>query len=402
MFGPESNRLIVNRYVEMKILLTHNFYQISGGEDAVVKNESDLLIKNGNEVLLHTVDNANINSLLSKALAMVNVPFSFSQYKKMLKVLKAEKPDVVHVHNYFPILSPSVFYACKKAKVPVVHTLHNYRAVCPTALLMHEGRINESSLTGSAWWTVTKRVYRDSFIGSFTLASMVELHKKIATWYSKVDLFIALTEFARKKYSFAGWPEEKIVVKPNFISDPILTGAPILRKRNYGLYVGRLSEEKGIDVLLSAWKNIKYPIKIIGEGEVESVVSPSVDLLGRQPKEKVIQYIKSSQFIVVPSICYEGFPMAIVEAFACGTPVLCSRLGSMEEIVCNGITGLHFEAGNVDDLAEKVQWMIDYPEEVKKMGRNARAEYLAKYTPEKNYEMLMDIYQQAMEESRKH
>jgi glycosyltransferase involved in cell wall biosynthesis len=389
----------------VKILLTHNYYQIAGGEDAVMQNEVNLLINYGNEVVKHTVNNNKISSFFSKMTVMFNVPFSYSQYKHMGKVLAEERPDVVHIHNYFPRLSPAVFYACKKAGIPVVHTLHNYRAVCPTALLMHNSKINETSLKGSTWWTVTRRVYRNSFIGSLALACMVELHKLLGTWQTKVDRFIALTEFSRQKYIEAGWPADKIVVKPNFIEDPFDTDTTVHKDGGYALYVGRLSEEKGIDILLDAWAGVGFPLKIIGDGplksSVESNALSSVEYLGLKKKEEVLELVQNADFIIMASTWYEGFPMVLVEAFACGTPALVSRLGSMKEIVVPHNTGLHFEAGNPTDLAEKAQWMIDNPADVKKMGANSRNEFLAKYTPEKNYEMLMDIYQQAIAEAQK-
>ena len=388
----------------MKVLVVHNFYQIAGGEDAVMQQEITLLKENANSVVQYTIDNHCINSFLGKIIVFLNVPFSFSQYFKMNKVLRVEKPDVVHVHNYFPLLSPSIFYACKKANIPVVHTLHNYRAVCPTALLMHDGKINEKSLNGSSWWTVFKKVYRNSFLGSFTLACMVELHKHIGTWQTKVDRFIALTEFSRDKYIEAGWPIDKVVVKPNFIDDPFNKQIQMNKEGGYALYIGRLSEEKGIDILLNAWSKCKLPLKIIGNGPLQEYVEQkslvNIEYLGRKDKPEVINFITNADFIIMPSTCYETFGMVIIEAFACGIPVIVSRLGSLQTIIENNMTGLHFETGNADDLVEKVQWMIDHPEEVRQMGLNASNEYLAKHTPEKNYIMLMDIYHQAIMENR--
>ena len=388
----------------MKILLAHNYYQIAGGEDAVMQNEIELLKSNGNSTVQYVVDNECINSFLDKTATILNVPFSFSQYKKIQNTLKAEKPDVVHVHNYFPLLSPSIFYACKKANIPVIHTLHNYRAVCPTALLMHNSKINETSIQKSSWWTVTKRVYRDSFIGSFALACMVELHKIIGTWQTEVDRFITLTEFSKNKYIEAGWPVNKVVVKPNFIQDPFEQMLKIEKKGGYALYIGRLSEEKGIDILFDAWSNCELPLKVIGDGPLKDMVNqhsnPFIEYLGRKDKSEVLNLVQNASFIIMPSTWYEGFPMVLVEAFACGTPALVSRLGSMEEIIKPNVTGLHFDAGNANDLAEKVKWMISHPEQTRQMGSNARQEYLAKYTPEINYKTLMDIYQQATEEAR--
>jgi glycosyltransferase involved in cell wall biosynthesis len=268
---------------------------------------------------------------------------------------------------------------------------------------MHDGKINEASLKGNAWWTVTKRVYRDSLIGSFTLACMVELHKFLGTWQTKVDCFIALTEFSKQKYVEAGWPAQKICVKPNFIEDPFNDVKAPRKQGGYSLFVGRLSEEKGVGILFDSWQEVGGKLKIIGDGPLKGFVekksTSSVQFLGRKDKEDVLKLVRNADFIVMPSTWYEGFPMVLVEAFACGTPALVSRLGSMKEIVEDGVTGLHFEAGNAQDLAEKAQWLIDNPERTREMGQNARNEYLSKYTPEKNYEMLIDIYQQAIEEA---
>jgi len=390
----------------MKILIVHNYYQIAGGEDAVMQNEITLLEEHDHNVSLYSVNNDGISSFFRKLTTFLNVPYSFVQYRKLLKVLIRDCPDVVHVHNYFPLLSPSVFYACNKAKIPVVHTLHNYRAVCPTALLMHEGKITEQSITGRSWWTVLKKVYRGSWVGSFTLATMVELHKFLRTWQTQIDRFIALTDFSRQKYIEAGWPSDKVVVKPNFINDPFAGAATLKKRGGYALYIGRLSEEKGIDILFKAWENSGYPLKIVGDGPLKAVAKSkhngnTVHYLGRKDKSEVIELVKNADFIIMPSTWYETFGMVIIEAFACGTPVIVSKLGSLQHIVQDRVTGLHFEPGNAQDLTAKVQWMVANPLQAKKMGNNARAEYLAKYTPEKNYEMLIDFYNQAIEEAGK-
>ena len=191
-------------------------------------------------------------------------------------------------------------------------------------------------------------------------------------------------------------------MKSNFISDPFNNQIKIDKEGGYALYVGRLSEEKGIDLLLDAWSKCELPLKIVGDGPLKKTVEQnqikSGEFLGVKDKVEVLDLIKNAEFVIMPSICYEGFPMVLVEAFACGTPALVARLGSMQEIINPNITGLYFETGNANDLAEKVRWLVDHPEQVRQMGHNARQEYLVKYTPEKNYEMLMDIYNQAIEE----
>jgi len=383
----------------MNVLLIHNFYNTTGGEDVVVKNEKSLLHKEGHSVHTFFVDNEKVVGVFRKIITAILVHYSPSMKKYVKNYLKNSSADIVHVHNFFPRITPSIFDSSRASNVPTVMTLHNYRIVCPTSLLMHQGEICEKSFYKSAYWAVPYKVYRNSYVGTFVLSHMIEYHKRKKTWQHKVDKFICLTDFSRNKFIQAGLPKDKLVVKPNFCEDPGYD-SNITRKAQC-VYIGRLSEEKGINVLNEAWRRIKFPIQVIGEGDLIFSSSPFFCLKGRQNKEQVIQSIKISQFVVVPSVCYEGFPMAIVEAFACGTPVICSKLGSMEEIVTDGVTGLHFEAGNPKDLAEKVQWMVDNPAKAREMGRNARNEYLQKYTPERNYEMLMDIYQQAIDEAKK-
>ncbi len=387
----------------MKVLFVHNFYQIAGGEDAVLKQEMDLLSAD-HDVLEYTVSNDNISSFLSKVLTLLRVPFSLKSYRQFKQFLTVNKPNVVHVHNYFPLLSPSIFYACKSLNIPVVHTLHNYRAVCPTALLMHDGKINEQSIKHNAWWTVKQKVYKDSLLGSFALACMVQLHKRLGTWKNKVDVFIALTEFAKAKYVEAGWPEHKIIVKPNFIIDPFDAAESVNKTGGYALFVGRLSEEKGIDVLLNAWANIDLPLKLIGTGPFKEVLESNaknntqnnIEYLGLKDKPEVLELMQNADFVVMPSTWYEGLPMVLVESFSCGTPALVSNIGSMQEVVTPEITGLHFEVGNSSDLQNKVQWMINNPAEIKRFGRNARDEFLNKYTSDINRSQLLDVYQQAI------
>ncbi len=387
----------------MKISIVHNTYKIKGGEDSVVLNELDIL-KKQQETELFLVDNLSIRSTKDKLITTLGGVFSPKFKRDFNKMLNKSKPDVVHVHNYFPLLSPSVFFSCKECNIPVVHTLHNYRAICPTALLMHNGKIVERSVGGSPWWAVKEKVYRDSYIGTIVLALMVYIHKMINTWATKVDRYIALTEFSKKKYIEAGWPEDKIVVKPNFIVDPFNSEFEY-NNENYAIYIGRLSEEKGIDILLDSWSNKNRKLLIIGEGplrkKVECCNNSNVIYLGKKDKQSVLELVTNASFLIMASKWYEGFPMVLVEAMACGTAVIVPNLGGMGEIVKDGTTGLHFDPGSSADLSAKIDQLFDSSEEQKRMGINARNEYLDKYTPEKNYEMLIDIYQQAIEEAKR-
>ncbi len=385
----------------MKILFVHNKYQQAGGEDSVVFTEINLLRNFGGLVELAFRENDVINSIYSKASVFFSVTYSLKSKLWMTKKIESFSPDIVHIHNYFPLLSPSIYDACIEAAVPVVQTLHNYRTICPGALLMRGGQVCELCVSGSPYQAILHCCYRNSILGTLAVARMVSYHRSKGTWREKIDRFIALTDFAKNKFVEAGFPEEKIVVKPNFVENPLNIKSKGLREAK-ALFVGRISQEKGVSDLMSAWDQLDYPLLLAGDGpEFErfknSCNNNAVTFLGAQAKEKVYNLMTHSQFLVMPSICYEGFPLVLVEAFAHGLPVICSCLGSMAEIVEDGVTGLHFEAGNPDDLSKKVEWMISHSEECREMGENARATYLEKYTPEINYKILMDIYQEAID-----
>lgn len=389
----------------MKILYLHNYYQQNGGEDFVLKNEMNIVQQKGHITDLFFMDNKKINGLISEIDSAIHVVYSNNSKNDVKNHLNCLKPDIVHVHNFFPLLTPSVYDACIEINIPVVQTLHNFRTICPGALLSRNSIVCEKCITRSPYHSVFHKCYKNSFFGSFFVAKMVEYHRKNKTWQYKVNRFIALTEFGKNKFIEAGFPTKKIIVKPNFIEDPLKSKKNISNARKIkALFIGRLSPEKGVDILIKAWENIHYPLEIAGTGPLFSKLKESVpdniSFFGQLSKEEVIHKMLESSFLIMPSICYEGFPLVIVEAFACSLPVVASRLGSMEEIIQDGVTGMHFKAGNADDLAEKVNAMFASQERLKQMGINARNEYEAKYTPEKNYELLMGIYNKVIEEHK--
>jgi len=384
----------------MRIIQVHNVYQQAGGEDAVVANEGALLRERGHGVQLLSVSNDTIKGP-RKALTAWRASYSPWGRKQLAKAIAESTPDVVHVHNFFPLLSPSIYDACQSAGVPVVQTLHNYRTICPGALLMRDGRTCELCIAASPYQAVRHRCYRGSRLGSLVVAHMVDVHQKRGTWHTKVDRFIALTEFAKSKFVEAGFPAIKIVVKPNFV-EAATTHSNDDAERSGALFVGRLSEEKGIATLLKAWSSIDAPLRVVGEGPLIEMVRDapidSVTCLGGQPSDEVFREMKKSSFLIVPSQWYEGFPMIIAEAFSCGLPVLCSELGSMAEIIKDGATGLHFRPGDPDDLAAKVRWAAAHPQEMRQMGANARNVFEQEFAPGVNYERLMEIYAEAIGE----
>ncbi|MCB5183702.1 glycosyltransferase family 4 protein [Methylobacillus gramineus] len=383
----------------MKILVVHNAYQLAGGEDSVVRNEVALLQQHSHDVQLHLVSNDSVRGLLGKISAAAGVVFSPVSYFRIRKILREQQPDIVHVHNFFPLISPAVFYACKASHIPVVMTLHNYRLVCPTALLMHDGKVTERSLTHGPWWTIPKRVYRNSYIGTLMLALMIATHKTLGTWNRTVGRFILLSQFSVSKFVQAGINPQLLTIKPNFVD---VEQTPEQERAGF-LFVGRLSQEKGIDVLLSALRRLHptsdqpaIKVSVAGDGPLAGQVQQSVPLvepLGSLKTHEVRQWMSSSNALILPSVWYEGFPMVIVEAYACGLPIIASRIGALAELIEDGVTGLLFNPGDDADLAAKIQWANQHPEKIKEMGRLARQRYEEKYTSEKNYQELIAIYE---------
>jgi glycosyltransferase involved in cell wall biosynthesis len=388
----------------MKIVLVHNSYRQGGGEDVVFEQERENLERAGHEVIVYHRSNSEIDDLgaLGRLSLVKNSVWSSDSRREFGALLASECPDVVHVHNTFVMISPSIYSACREFGVPVVQTLHNFRLMCPSATFFRNGRICEECVDNSLWSGIRHGCYRDSKAATATVALILASHRSLGTWRDSVRRYIALTDFAREKFIRAGFESAKIVVKPNFVDrDP----GPRTGIGDYALYTGRLSPEKGLATLLDAWERLPFPcpLQVIGdgpdraalEGRVRERNIPGITFRGRLPRADTIAATKGARFIVVPSICYEGFPMVIAEAFACGTPVLCSKLGGMKEIVADRGTGLHCVAGDADDLAEKTSWAWSHPVEVSEMGRSARREYEKQYTAERNYELLMEVYYQA-------
>jgi glycosyltransferase involved in cell wall biosynthesis len=387
----------------MKILLVHNAYKDAGGEDVVVEQEHRLLESSGHEVVAYHRSNweTETNSIVERLHWAGRAIWSGQARGEILNLLYEFCPDLVHVHNTFVVISPSVYSACKQAGVPVVQTLHNYRLLCPAANCFRSGHVCEECLRQGVWHGVLHACYRDSCSATAVAASMLTFHRTRGTWSREVDCYIALTRFARGKFIQAGIPAEKIRVKPNFLDpDPGMRAGC----EDWGICVGRLSTEKGADTVLAAWKLLpkNIELRVIGEGPSwQSMASTaeesglSIHFEGRLDHGETIQTMKKARFLVFPSLLYENFPMTILEAFACGVPLIASGTPSVQEIVQDGRTGLLFRPGDAADLAEKIVWAWDHPTEMNRRAESARAEFCAKYTAPRNYQVLMDIYQEA-------
>ena len=382
----------------MRILSIHNRYQIRGGEDESRELEERLLRDHGHHVDVYEEHNNRVSSLKMTQVAVKTI-WSQEAYKKVRQQLQQVPTNLIHVQNFFPLISPSVYYAAQHEGVPVVQTLRNYRLLCPNGLFFREGKVCEDCLDKLIPYPgVIHRCYRKNFAASSVTAGMLTVHRMLRTWIKQVNMFIAISQFARNKFIEAGFPPDKILVKPNFVHpDPGLGEG----RENYALFVGRLSTEKGLDTLLSAWQMLKTPItlKIVGDGPLAPEVinatntMPNVEWLGRKPMKEVYQLMGDAMMLIFPSKWYETFGRVAVEAFAKGTPVIAANIGAIAELVEDQRTGLHFSPGNSKDLADKVEWFLTHPTERQTMRQEARQAFLAKYTAEQNYQMLQSIYQ---------
>ncbi len=384
----------------MRVLVAHNFYQQPGGEDQVFASEVQLLRRFGHEVTTFEADNDAIGSM-GRLELLRNTLWNRKMGAAIGKAAAAHRAEVVHFHNTFPLISPAAYAAAHEAGAAVVQTLHNFRLLCPNALFFRDGKACELCLGKTfALSGIRLKCYRGSRSASAAVAALAGAHRLLGTWRNSVDAYIALAEFARQKFIAGALPADRIFIKSNFLDpDP----GPGSGDGGYALFVGRLSEEKGISTLLSAWRDLPdIPLKIIGDGPMADEVkgaakeNPQIEWLGRLPLEQVVEAIGRATVLVFPSNCYENFARVIVEAYAKGTPVIASRHGPMPDIVPDGKTGRLFMPGDAQDLARTVREIMADAGALATLRTNAREAYTSQYTGEANHEALMKIYRQAI------
>jgi glycosyltransferase involved in cell wall biosynthesis len=380
----------------LRIVIAHNFYQQAGGEDQVFADETALLESRGHTVTRHTVHNDEVNNLGRITLAGRTI-WNRQSHRELADLVRRERAEVVHFHNTFPLLSPSVYSAARSAGAAVVQTLHNYRLICPTAICYRDGHVCEDCVTRTIPWpAIVHRCYRSDRSASVVTSAMLAVHHMRGTYAKDVDAYIALTEFAKSKFVQAGLPEQKFIVKPNFVSpDPGIGDG----SGGFCAFVGRLTESKGISVLLKAWKQLRGDIhlKIAGDGEMASTVRDAaatdsrIHFVGRLPSDQIYALLGQAAALVFPSVWYEGLPKTILESYAKGTPVIASNLGSMSDLISDGRTGARFTPGNPADLARTITRLFA-GNELATMRKSVREEFDAFYTGDANYRMLMDVY----------
>jgi glycosyltransferase involved in cell wall biosynthesis len=385
----------------MNILIAHNFYKQPGGEDQCMAAEVAMLKAHGHEVTQYCLRNDSIDAMSSLEVAGRTI-WSRSSFRELRHLFRTRRPQIVHFHNTFPLISPAAYYAARAENVRVVQTLHNFRLSCANALLFRDGKVCEDCLGKSvAWPGIVHKCYHDSRNAGAVIATMQTVHRMLGTWRKAVDVYVALSESSRRKLIAGGLPANKIVVKSNFAYPDPGPGAGLGR---YAMFVGRLAAEKGLETLLTAWQHLggSLPLKIVGNGPMAAAVQeaaakdPSIQWLGNLPLETVYTLVGDATVLVLPSQCYENFPRVVIEAFAKGTPVIASNLGAMAEIVDDGRTGLHFEAGNPANLAEKLRSVLADPPKLARMRQAARQDFDQYFTADVNHKSLMAIYETAL------
>lgn len=386
-----------------RILQVHTRYRQAGGEDAVVEAERRLLESAGVSVQQVIFDNAELResrSLVGDARLAASAVWSGAAKRRVGDAIRKHRPQVVHVHNTFAAASPSVYGAAASQGVPVVQTLHNYRLVCPVATCFRDGHTCTDCVGRSiAWPAVLHACVRGSRAQSAVVTSTLAVHRTLGTYRNRINAYIALTSFQRSLMVKGGLPAARIRVIPNFLEpDP----GPSRGPRSGILYVGRLAQEKGVEPMVRAAARAPGLLRVAGDGPLAAVVQRSAaagDLrhLGRLDAASVLNEVGTAVALVMPSIWFEGFPMVVLEAFASGTPVIASRIGSLAEVVKEGETGLLMEPDDPDSLAERMRWASDHPHEMLIMGAKARARYETTYRGADHLAALMETYRGVIE-----
>lgn len=385
----------------MKVLVVHNRYKDRTGEDSVFDREVDLLRSHGNHVETFTVDNREIldNTTAEKISLAKSTVWSYKSNNQIYKILSETEPHIVHVHNTLPLLSPSIFHACNKARVPVVHTLHNYRLICPSNTLFREGKVCEKCVSGTLINSVQHGCYRNSRVQTAVVAAMLQYHRWMKTWTRSINGYIALSEFQKMKVAALGIPKSKIYLKPNFIeSTPKMVDS--IKFGSYYLFVGRLIDEKGIALLIEGYEKSgsRYPLVITGPGYLREFVSRTtakndqIKYVGVQSKEEVLEWMKGAIALLFPSVWHECSPMSILEAYSCSLPVVCSRLGALPDMVSHKKTGYIIPQTTAQSLSEALLWVERNKQYWLSLKKNMTKNIKPIYFQDLNYRTLIGIY----------
>lgn len=387
------------------ILIVHNFYKIGGGEHAVFENEVKLLKEHGHKVVTYTRDNRELdNSLLKKILLPITCVWSYKTYIDIKKTIKKENIDIIHCHNTFPLISPSVYYAARKMKKPIIQTIHNFRFLCPAGIFYREGKICEKCLEKNNFKSAIKnKCYRNSKIQTLIMTNMLRVHRMLGT-YKRIN-YIFLTEFNKSKFKkLLDLDASNIFIKPNFVDSkkisPIKNNKNKNKNKNKFIYMGRLEDNKGIKELITFWNKLesKYELHIYGDGTLDKYVieesrkNNKIKFLGFKSQEEIFGDLNSSYGLIFPSTCYEGFPMTITECMALGKPILSTNIGNQNSIMEESKGGVTYQSNSFESFKNSLDNLIKNYDEY---SENAREYYEKKLSEEKNYKELLNIYEKA-------
>lgn len=393
----------------MRIIVIHNNYSQFGGEDKVVEQQIKLLNAKGHEAISFHKHNSEItNYSIGKKLRLLKNGYNNKEVCQELEdVILKNKPDIAHVHNIYPLISPAIYKLLKKYNLPIVQTLHNYRFICPNGLMYNKDKICDKCLKNNhVFACVLDKCYRDSYIQSFWYATIISNAYKRG-YFDKIDRFIALNTFMKDMMDIKGFPLFKISVIPNFVEE-ILTND--IEKKDYFVFVGRLSKEKGIISLINAMKILKdINLIIIGQGPMESTIREcitdndlkNIKLLGFKTGDEKNKLIKAAKGLIVPSVWFENFPTVVLESFSMGTPVIASKIGGLQHMIENNYNGLLFQAEDSEDLAIKIREINDDSSFMKQLSINALNTFMERYSPNVFYDSLIALYNEVLQERQK-
>ena len=387
---------------KLSIILAHNYYSERGGEDIVFERETELLRSRGHRVAVFTCSSPSPAPWKQLAVAAAGAGlYNLKAAHQFRQLLERFRPDLVHVHNTFPLLSPSILSVCRRMEVPVVATLHNYRLLCPAATLYRKGHICQACRRSSGrWQSVARGCYRNSRVWSAAACLIMNVHDRLRMWQRSVRLFVVPSNFTRDQFLAAGWPSRQICTKPHFVlQDP----GPGLGQGRFCLFVGRLAPEKGVRTLLRAWKETRCPwsLKIAGDGPLTNQIAsaahgdPRIQWLGAQTGRQVMDLLGRAEVLIVPSECLETFGLVVIEAFARAVPVIASGAGALSELVRDGETGVVVSPGDSSALSGAIE-ILAQGQNRDAMSRRARLEFERRYSAEQNYELLQKLYRRAL------
>lgn len=384
-----------------KVLIAHNHYQISGGEDTVVNSEMEMLKDNGHEVILYTRHNDEIKKLnkVLRVLLFFSYIFSITTFLEVRKIIKENSINIVHVHNTFPLISPSVYYAAFSLGIPVVQTIHNFRLLCPGATFTRNNSICEDCVNKGLRQALRHKCYRDSFSQTLAAVLILWIHRFLGT-YKRITAYITLTNFNKNKLLKLTEDDKRIFVKPNFVKQQI-EKINTENYKDYFIYIGRIDKLKGINLLINSWTKIRNDkLYIIGDGpEKDNIMKliharklSNIKLFGFMDRKQALEIVGKAKAIIVPSQWYEGFPMTIVEAYSMGVPVIGGDIGNLSYVIKDNVNGLIFKYNDSEELINAVKKLETKKEFIINLRKGAFKTYKDNYTEDKNYNLLYGIY----------